>query len=109
LYSARAGYEIVASIGVSAIRERSLALTRRIIDRATAAGYHLNTPLDDRERGGSVVLDVPDGAAVADGLIQRGVIVDHRPGAGIRMAPHFYNTEAEIDHAMNTLEELVIG
>jgi kynureninase len=107
LYSARAGYEIVAAIGVPAIRDRSLALTRRIIDRAVAAGYRLNTPLDDRERGGSVILDVPEASAVADGLIQRGVIVDYRPGAGIRMAPHFYNTEQEIDHAMDTLAALV--
>jgi kynureninase len=107
LYSARAGYEIVAAIGVPAIRERSLALTRRIIDRASAAGCRLNTPLDDRERGGSVILDVPGASSVADGLIRRGVIVDYRPGAGIRMAPHFYNTEEEIDHAMTTLAELV--
>ena len=107
LYSARAGYEIVASIGVPAIRARSLALTRRIIDAAQAAGYRLNTPLDDRERGGSVILDVPNAAAVADALIARGVIIDYRPGAGIRMAPHFYNTEQEIDHAMATLAEIV--
>jgi len=109
LYSARAGYEIVGAIGVPAIRERSLALTRRIIAAAQAAGYRLNTPLDDRERGGSVIIDVPNSAAVADELIKRGVIVDHRPGAGIRMAPHFYNTEQEIDHAMATLGELVNG
>jgi kynureninase len=109
IYSARAGYEIVASIGVPAIRARSLALTRRLIDHAQAAGYRLNTPLDDRERGGSVILDVPDAAAAAAALIERGVIVDHRPGAGIRMAPHFYNTEPEIDHAMATLAEIVGG
>jgi kynureninase len=107
LYSARAGYEIVAGIGVPAIRERSLKLTRRIIDAAQSAGYRLNTPTRDEERGGSVIIDVPDGAAVADELIRRGVIVDHRPGAGIRVAPHFYNTEAEIDHAMAALGEIV--
>ena len=107
LYSARAGYEIVASIGVPAIRERSLTLTRRIIDAANAAGYRINTPLDDRERGGSVILDVPGAAAAAEALIRRGVIVDYRPGAGIRMAPHFYNTEAEIDHALAALAEIV--
>ena len=106
LYSARAGYEIVAAIGVPAIRARSLALTRRLIDAALAAGYRLNTPAADHERGGSVILDVPDGMAVADELIRRGVIVDYRPGAGIRIAPHFYNTEAEIDHAMATLREV---
>ena len=107
LYSARAGYEIVASIGVPAIRERSLALTRRLIDAAQAAGYRLNTPTGDHERGGSVIIDVPDGSAVADALIRQGVIIDYRPGAGIRMAPHFYNTEAEIDHVMETLREIV--
>ena len=107
LYSARAGYEIVASIGVPAIRERSLLLTRRLIDAAVAAGYRLNTPTSDRERGGSVIIDVPNGMAVADQLIRQGVIVDFRPGAGIRMAPHFYNTEAEIDHAMAVLREIV--
>ncbi|HEX9367309.1 MAG TPA: aminotransferase class V-fold PLP-dependent enzyme [Vicinamibacterales bacterium] len=107
LYSARAGYEIVASIGVPAIRARSLLLTRRLMDAALAAGFRLNTPTSDHERGGSVIIDVPDGPAVADELIRRGVIIDHRPGAGIRMAPHFYNTEAEIDHAMETLRDVV--
>jgi len=107
LFSARAGYEIVASIGVAAIRKRSLDLTRRLIDSALAAGFRLNTPTDDRERGVSVVIDVgPRGEAVADELIRRGVIIDYRPGAGIRMAPHFYNTEDEIDRAIVTLTEL---
>lgn len=107
LYSARAGYEIVAAVGVPAIRARSLQLTRKLIDAALAAGYRLNTPTSDHERGGSVIIDVPDGAAVADELIRRGVIVDYRPGAGIRVAPHFYNTGAEIDHAIATLREIV--
>jgi kynureninase len=107
LCSARAGYEIVAAIGVPAIRARSLRLTRKLIDAALAAGYRLNTPTSDHERGGSVIIDVPNGAAVADALIRRGVIVDHRPGAGIRVAPHFYNTDAEIDHAVTTLREIV--
>jgi kynureninase len=109
LYAARAGYAIVATVGVEAIREKSLRLTRRLIDRALAAGYRLNTPLDDRERGGTVVIDAPGGAATADALVRRGVIVDHRPGAGIRIAPHFYNTEAEVDRAMDALEEIVVA
>jgi kynureninase len=52
---------------------------------------------------------VPDAKTVANELIRRDVIIDYRPGAGIRMAPHFYNTEAEIDYAMKTLQELVNG
>ncbi|PYR91777.1 MAG: kynureninase [Acidobacteria bacterium] len=107
LYAARAGYEIVGQIGVEAIRRRSVALTRRLIETAQAAGFRLNTPLADHERGGSVIVDVPDGEAVADELLRRNVIIDYRPGAGIRMAPHFYNTEDEIDHAMRVLVDIV--
>lgn len=106
LYSARAGYEIVGRIGVPAIREKSLRLTRRLMDLARDAGFSLNTPDADARRGGAVIVDVPNGKAVADELIRREVIVDYRPGAGIRMAPHFYNTAEEIDHAMTVLLEI---
>jgi len=106
LYAARAGYEIVAEIGVDTIRRRSLTLTRRLMDAAQTAGFRLNTPAADHERGGSVIIDVPDGARVADELLRRDVIIDHRPGAGIRMAPHFYNTEEDVDRAMRTLVDI---
>ena len=62
------------------------------MDLAREAGFRVNTPDEDAERGGAVIIDVPNGKAVADELIRREVIVDYRPGAGIRMAPHFYNT-----------------
>jgi kynureninase len=107
LYSARAGYEIVGEIGVPAIRTRSLELTRRIIEAAGRHGWKLNTPTSDSGRGGSVVIDVPNGAAVTEELLGRQVIVDYRPNAGIRIAPHFYSTEEEIDRAMETIAELV--
>ena len=53
-----------------------------------------------------MIIDVPDGDAVTQELIRRDVIVDYRPGAGIRLAPHFYNTDAEIDHAMDVLTDI---
>ena len=106
LYAARAGYEIIREIGVEAIRARSLRLTRLLIERAQAAGFRLNTPLEDSQRAGAVIIDVPDGQAVSQQLILQGVIVDYRPGAGIRIAPHFYNTEQEIDRAMNIMVEI---
>ena len=109
LYSCRAGYEIVREIGVEAIRAKSLTLTRRLIDLARARGFRINTPDLDAERGGSLIIDVPNGRAVADALIRREIIVDYRPGAGIRMAPHFYNTIGEIDHAMAVLDDIVCG
>jgi kynureninase len=106
IYTARAGYKIVGQVGVPAIREKSLRLTRKLMDSAKRRGWKLNTPENDGERGGSVVIDVPNGAVVTQELIKRNVIVDHRPDAGIRIAPHFYSTDAEIDRAVETLEEL---
>lgn len=108
-YSARAGYEIVGEIGVPAIRAHSLGLTRRLMDAAARRGWRLNTPVRDSDRGGSVVIDVPDGARVTSELLKRGVIVDYRPNAGIRLAPHFYTTEAEIDHAIAAMDEILAG
>jgi kynureninase len=74
---------------------------------AEAHGWRLNTPSGDQERGGSVVIDVPDGARVTEELLRRQVIVDYRPNAGIRVAPHFYNTEQEIDRAIDAIAEIV--
>ena len=103
LYAARAGYEVVAEVGVPAIRARSLRLTGRLLDAARQHNWRLNTPTADQERGGSVVIDVPDGAHVTDQLLRQDVIVDYRPGAGIRFAPHFYNSEEDVDRAIRTL------
>jgi kynureninase len=108
LYAARAGYEIVGEIGVEAIRQKSLRLTRRLIDHAISAGYRLNTPTEDSERAGAVIVDVPDGEAVSRELLRRNIIIDYRPGAGIRMAPHFYNTEDEVDDAMKVLGDIIV-
>jgi kynureninase len=103
---AQAGYRIVNEIGVPAIREKSLRQTRRIIEHALSRGWRVRTPQDDARRGGTVTIDVSDGARVAADLIARGVIIDHRPDAGIRMAPHFYTTDDEIGHALAVMDDV---
>jgi kynureninase len=106
LASARAGYEIVAEIGVPAIRAKSLRLTRRLMDAARDHGWRLNTPDRDEDRGGSVIIDVPQADRATEELLKRQVIVDYRPGAGIRLAPHFYTSEADIDTAVSALGDI---
>ena len=82
LYSARAGYEIVAEIGVDAIRQKSLR-PDAAPDRARVGRRLPRQHADaDAERAGAVIVDVPDGYAVTQELIRREVIVDYRPGAG---------------------------
>lgn len=100
LYAARAGYEIVTAIGVDAIRRKSLRQVQLLMDQARAAGLEPRTPDDPDRRGGMAILDVPHGEAVTRELLRREIIVDHRPGAGIRYSPHFYTTDDEVRHAV---------
>lgn len=50
-----------------------------------------------------MTLDVPSGYAVASALAERDVIIDYRPGAGIRVSPHFYTADEELDTFMTEL------
>lgn len=99
-YAAAPGLEIIGKVGVGSIRERSLHLTRRLIEKARERGWRVHTPEADHERGGTVTLDVPRGPEVLRELLRREVLVDYRPGAGIRVSPHFYNTEEEVDRVV---------
>jgi len=106
LYSARSGYEIINEIGVAAIREKSIRQTTRLIELAEAAGLRVNTPRDPERRGGVVILDVPNGKQVTRELTRREVLVDYRPGAGIRVAPHFYSTDEELERTIGEICEI---
>ncbi|MGA3205373.1 MAG: aminotransferase class V-fold PLP-dependent enzyme [Bryobacteraceae bacterium] len=97
MYSAMSGYEIVGEIGVPAIREKSMRQTAKLIELAENAGFHVNSPRNPHERGGTVVIDVPNGYEVSQELGRRDYLVDYRPGAGIRVAPHFYSTDEELE------------
>ncbi len=97
LYQARAGQSIVGEIGVTAIRDKSLWLTGKAMAWVDELGFTLNTPRAPDRRGGSVVFDFVGSADVCRELNRRKFFCDHRPGVGIRIAPHFYSKEEEID------------
>jgi kynureninase len=107
LFAARAGYEVVGAIGVDAIRRKSVRQIQLLMDRARARGLLPRTPDDPDRRGGMAILDVPHGEAVARELIRREILVDHRPGAGIRYSPHFYSTDEEILYAIDQTREIL--
>lgn len=109
LYAAQSGLEIVSEIGVEQIRARSEELTERVVANAAELGLRINSPLDVHRRGGHVTIDFPGAAAATTELLRRGVFVDYRPKAGIRVAPHFYNTIEEIDAAFAEIRDIVHG
>jgi kynureninase len=106
LYTARSGYEIINEIGVPAIREKSIRQTTRLMALAEEARIHVNTCRNANQRGGVVTLDVPGGQEVTRELGRREILVDYRPAAGIRVAPHFYTTDEELDHTIATIASI---
>jgi kynureninase len=107
LYAATAGYDVIEEIGVERIRERSLVLTDRLIALADEAGYEVTSQRDQGRRGASVTVRVPGFEGVHRALADRQILCDFRPEVGLRLGPHFFNTEAELDFAVGQIGEIL--
>jgi kynureninase len=105
LYAAAEGPKILRRAGVPAIREKSIRLTSRLIALADERGFQVNAPRDPAQRGGTVALDVPHGYEVTQHLLSRNILVDYRVGAGIRIAPHFFTKEDELEEAIYEIDQ----
>jgi kynureninase len=97
LYAAQSGYQIINEIGVEAIREKSVRQTSRLIELAEEAGFRITSPKAPAHRGGTISVWHEQAAAITRELIRREFIVDYRPGAGVRISPHFYSTDEELE------------
>jgi kynureninase len=106
MYAARSGYEIINEVGVPAIRAKSCRQTARLIELADEAGFPVRSPRNPDERGGTVTLDVPNGYQITKELLRRDFLIDYRPGAGIRVAPHFYTKDEELDLIIREIQAL---
>lgn len=105
LEAARPGLKFIAEVGIERIREKSKKQTARLIELADQRGWTVNSPRDPEQRGGTVSIDMPHAQEVCRELLQRDILVDWRPKAGVRMSPHFYNTDEELEVAMGAVGE----
>ena len=107
LYAARSGYELILRAGPERIRAKSVAATTRFLERAAERGLKSKSPADSSRRGGTVTLDVPHAPALVAALAAREILVDSRPDVGLRLSPHFYNTDDELDACLDAIVELL--
>ena len=108
LYSAIPGLEIIEAVGIAEIAAESQRRTESMIEFGRERGWTINTPLERSQRGGSVMIGVDNAQHAAERLAEKRVFVDWRPGAGLRVSPHFFNTDEEIEEALNILAGLIM-
>lgn len=106
-YQAREGYKVIREVGVERIRENARRQSEIIYAGALERGYTVNSPRDFEKRGNHVTVDVPNAQQVKEELIRRGFVIDYRPGAGIRIAPHFYNEDAECTAILDEIASIL--
>jgi kynureninase len=106
LYAATAGYDVIEEVGVERIRARSLEQTTLLVELLEEAGFAVGSPHDPARRGGTVVVRPPDFERVGEELIARGILCDYRPDVGLRLGPHFFNTDDELRFTVEQIAEL---
>ncbi len=109
LYAAIEGLRIVKEVGVERIRQHSARLTERLLARIAEHGFPSITPREAARRGGTVAVAPHDAQAISRLLLERDFLIDYRPEAGIRISPHFYNTEDECDAVVAEIAALAGG
>ena len=108
VYAASAALDIVLEIGVERIRERTRFLADDLVRRVREHGWQIRSPLDGAMRSSIVMLALERPEELVQGLSERGIVVDSRPGL-LRISPSFYNTLEENAAIVAALDELVQG
>ena len=106
LYAAQSGYRIINEIGVNKIRAKSVRQTEYLIQLAEEAGFVVTSPKDSSRRGGTVTVAHESASAIAKELIRREFVIDYRPGAGVRISPHFYTTDNELELVIEEMKKI---
>jgi kynureninase len=107
LFAGLEGPKLVHQAGMPAVREKSVRQTSRLIALADEHGWTVNAPREQERRGGTVAFDMPNASEISQALLARDVVIDYRPGAGIRVAPHFYTTDAEVERVAYEIDDIV--
>ncbi len=109
IYALGAAVDLLLEVGVYNIEKRVYELGDLIINEAEKRDFSLKTPQNLKERGGIISFAGDfDPKEIAEKLLKSSIVVNYR-GGGLRVSPHFYNTEAEILKLFKALDEILIN
>jgi selenocysteine lyase/cysteine desulfurase len=105
VHTALGGQELLEEAGLDRVHARCAALRERLVDGCREAGLALRIADDPAHRSSIVMVAVDDPKGAVAELDRAGIVVDHRPGF-VRVSPHVYNTEGEVDEAVDALARI---
>jgi len=106
LYAAQSGYKIINEIGVDRIRQKNVRQTELLVALAEEAGFEVTSPKESERRGGTVTVAHENASSMAKELVRREFVIDYRPGAGVRISPHFYTTDEELKLVIEEMKKI---
>jgi selenocysteine lyase/cysteine desulfurase len=102
LFELRAALDYILGIGVDRIEEQVLKLSSKLWTGLHDLGFEMRTP--PGTQSGIVTCVVADAEKV-DGLLRENrIVASLKSGNRLRVSPHFFNTELEIDHLLSVME-----
>jgi len=99
-----AACDYLSSIGKEAIAKRILSLTQYLVDELKAGGIPVLSPLEPSMRSGIVIARVSNPEEACRKCYCEKIFVTPR-GGGVRIAPHCYNTESDLDRVIRLLKK----
>jgi selenocysteine lyase/cysteine desulfurase len=99
LVGAAEAMKMLLHFGIENVRKRIMMLTDHIIEAAEDLGLQLQTPKEKQCRSGIVNFKIDKPQKFVEKLEKKRIVVSARAN-GVRVSPHFYNTEEEIEMLM---------
>lgn len=100
LYACRPALELIRTLGTERIRQTSIQLTEFLRQALLERGVKVSSPDDPSSRNGMLCLEPPKdrgGNEIVDALSRQGILIDYRPDCGLRVSPHFYSNQADLE------------
>ncbi|MGQ0794335.1 MAG: aminotransferase class V-fold PLP-dependent enzyme [Deltaproteobacteria bacterium] len=105
IYALGAALELLAEVGADRVYAGVIELGGVIMDEAEKRGFHVRTPRNPDERAGIISFTGEfDPLLLKETLKERGIMINVR-GGGVRVSPHFYNDERDIERLFDGIDE----
>lgn len=104
---ATASLNMLLNFGMKNIERRILRLSGYLIEAIKKLGLKLQTSEEPQYRSGIVNFIIDKPKETVQKLSDKGIVVSARAN-GIRVSPHFYNSEEEIDKLVDEIKNLSI-